>query len=442
MALPMGLLVAAAASAAGDRPADPLREQIASATAMIESLNRGDFAAAGKAFDATMQKVLPPDKLEPAWKAIVAKFGRFRKLAATRGVAGAKNDFVYLTCEFEKETTDVKVSFDKDKRIMGFFFVPTRPTEFAPPAYARPDSYGEEPVVIGEGGEWPLPGTLTLPKGNGPFPAAVLLHGSGPQDRDETIGPNKPLRDLAWGLASQGVAVLRYEKRTRQHGAKFAALKSYNLQDETIDDALAAVALLRANAKIDPKRIVVIGHSLGAVAAPRVGEKDPGLAGLVLMAGNSRPLEDVVLDQYRYIFSLKGELAADDREELEKIAKQVQRVKDPNLPADTPVADLPLHIPPFYWRYLRDYDAVATAAKLQMPVLILQGERDYQVTMDDFALWKKGLAGRPNVTLKSYPALNHLFMEGKGKGKPAEYDVPGHVAKEVVDDIAALIKAH
>ncbi len=97
-------------------------------------------------------------------------------------------------------------------------------------------------------------------------------------------------------------------------------------------------------------------------------------------------------------------------------------------------------IPAFFWRYLRDYDVVGTAAKLRMPVLILQGERDYQVTLEDFAGWKKGLAGRGNVTFKSYPALNHLFMTGKGKARPEEYEAPGHVAREVVDDIAAWVK--
>jgi alpha-beta hydrolase superfamily lysophospholipase len=105
------------------------------------------------------------------------------------------------------------------------------------------------------------------------------------------------------------------------------------------------------------------------------------------------------------------------------------------------VAELPLDVPGGYWLYLRAYDAVATAAKLKMPVLVLQGERDYQVTGDDFTVWKKGLAAKSNATLKAYPALNHLFMEGKGKARPEEYEKAGHVAKEVVDDIAARVKA-
>ena len=169
-----------------------------------------------------------------------------------------------------------------------------------------------------------MPGTLTLPRGEGPFAAAVLVHGSGPQDRDETIGPNKPFRDLAWGLASQGIAVLRYEKRTHTHGRAWPrCVKTLTIKEETIDDALAAVAELRKHKEINAKHIVVIGHSLGATAAPQIGERDKSIAGLVLLAGNARPLEDLVLEQITYIKSLNGELTEKDRQELAELKQQV-----------------------------------------------------------------------------------------------------------------------
>jgi dienelactone hydrolase len=436
-----GLLVTTILAAGGEGPADALREQRDIATAMLDALNKGDYAAAGKHFDATMQKVFPSDKIEATWKAIAGRYGAFRKRTAVRVEPGQKHDFVFVTCEFEKETKDAKFAFDKEKHIMGFFLVPVRSAEFTDAPYVRPDAYREEAVVVGKDTDWPLPGTLALPGGDGPFPAVILVHGSGPLDRDETIEPNKPFRDLARGLASQGVAVLRYEKRTKELGAKFIAIKNYTLKDETIDDVRAAVALLRTHKSIDPKRIVVAGHSLGALAAPRIAEQEPGLAGIILLAGNARPLEDLILEQFTYIYSLKGELSAEDKKELEKIKQQVARVKDLALSAETPVAELPLGVPGGYWLYLRAYDPVATAAKLNMPVLVLQGERDYQVTADDFAAWKKGLAAKGNATLKNYPALNHLFMEGKGKARPEDYEKAGHVAKEVVDDIAAQVKA-
>ncbi|HEV3236454.1 MAG TPA: alpha/beta fold hydrolase [Gemmataceae bacterium] len=420
---------------------DKLPEQTKLAKEFLKAILKEDYTAAGKEFDATMQKVLPKDKLESTWKGLIEKVGAFKKEGAMRTEHTPKYDFVFISCEFEKAPLDLKVVFDGDKKITGFGFVPPKKQyDFKPPSYAKPESFAESKVTVGTG-EWALPATLTMPKGQGPFSAVVLVHGSGPHDRDETIGPNKPFRDLAWGLASQGIAVLRYEKRTKEHGLKFIAEKDFpTIKEETVDDALAAVAMLRQNKDIDGKKIFVLGHSLGAFAAPRMGEWDPAIAGLILMAGNARPLEDLILEQMTYLYSLDGTSVDKHKEEIDKIKKQVDRVKDPKLAADAKTAELPLGVPAPYWLALRAYDQTETAAKIKQPMFILQGERDYQVTMADFAAWNKALVDRKNVQLKSYPKLNHLFMEGVGKAKPDEYEKAGYVAKEVVDDIATWVK--
>jgi dienelactone hydrolase len=436
----VGVFLMAGALEAQPTTGDKLPEQTRRAKEFLKAVLEKDFAAASKEFDATMQKAMPKDKLESTWKGLIEKVGAFKKQGATRTEHTSKYDFVFISCEFEKAPLELRLVFDGDKKIAGLGFTPPKkPYDFKPPAYAKPESFTESKVIVGSG-EWTLPATLTIPKGQGPFPAIVLVHGSGPHDRDETIGPNKPFRDLAWGLASQGIAVLRYEKRTKEHGVKFIAIKDFSIKEETVDDALAAVALLRQNKPIDAKRIMVLGHSLGALAAPRIGEQDPGIAGLILLAGNARPLEDLILEQMIYLYSLDGTSADTHKEEIDKIKKQVERVKDPKLAADAKSADLPLGVPAPYWLALRTYDQTGTAAKIKQPMLILQGERDYQVTMADFARWKKALASRANVQLKSYPKLNHLFMDGEGKAKPEEYDKAGYVNKEAVDDIAGWVK--
>lgn len=416
-------------------------EQTDRATALVDALVKGNYSDAGKHFDGVMQKALPTDKRKELWEALVKQVGSFQKRKETRVEKAGKYDVVIVTCQFQKMALDARVVFTADKQVTGLQFRPAQGAyDFKPPPYARPESFREERVIVGSG-EWALPGTLTLPKGDGPYAAAVLVHGSGSHDRDETIGPNKPFRDLAWGLASQGIAVLRYEKRTREHAARMAALKeSLTIKEETIDDAVLAVAELRKHKEIDANRIFVIGHSLGATVAPRIGERDPKIAGLVLLAGNARPLEDLVLEQISYIKSLNEKLTDDDRKELDELKKQVARVKDPKLNADTPAVQLPLAAPAAYWLALRAYDQTATAARLKQPMLIVQGERDYQVTMDDFQTWKKALASHRNVTFRSYPKLNHLFMEGEGKAKPAEYGKAGHVARDLVNDLAGWIK--
>ena len=293
-------------------------------------------------------------------------------------------------------------------------------------------------MTVGAGTEWALPGTLSMPVGKGDFPAVVLVHGSGPNDRDESLLASKPFHDLAWGLASQGIAVLRYDKRTRVHPAKTVKIKRFTVKDETTDDALAAVALLRQTPGVDPKRIFVLGHSLGAMLVPRVGAADPRIRGLVIMAGPTTALEDEMPRQYEYLFSLDGKLDDDERKMIDKAKSDQARIKQLTA-ADIDSQELLQGVPASYWLDLRGYDPVGTARKLKMPILVLQGERDYNVTMASFRDWQK-LAGGKTVALKSYPKLDHLFLEGEGHSTDAQYAVPRNIPKYVIDEIAAFVK--
>jgi len=440
--VPALMALAMAAPLTTAAPPDDMKQAMlkAKAAALIEALSKDKYEEAGKDFDAAMKKALPVDKLKTLRKDLDKKVGALKKQSFLRTEKAGKYDIVMIACQFDKATLHARVVFDKDGKITGLGFLPATPSvNYKAPDYVKREAFREVDAKIGSG-EWELPGTLSIPVGDGPFPAVVLVHGSGPQDRDETILVNKPFRDLAWGLSSRGVAVLRYDKRTKAHATKFASKKDFpSVKEEVIDDAVAAVELLRKTKGIDAKRIFVLGHSLGGTMAPRIGQLDPRIAGLIILAGASRPLEDLVLDQFTYIYSLEGP-TDEQKAELGKIKKQVARVKDPKLSADTPAEDLPLGAPAVYWLSLRETRPTDIAPKIKQPMLILQGERDYQVTMDDFRLWKKAMESRQNVEFKSYPKLNHLFMEGEGKAKPAEYSKVGHVSVAVIDDIVAWVK--
>ncbi|MGZ8846241.1 MAG: alpha/beta hydrolase family protein [Pyrinomonadaceae bacterium] len=317
-----------------------------------------------------------------------------------------------------------------------------KPAEYQPPSYAAPALFREQQVTVGAGSEWALPATLTVPTGDGPFPAIVLVHGSGPNDRDETLGPNKPFQDVAWGLASQGIAVLRYDKRTLVHKGKVVALPNFSVKEETVDDAIAAVALLRETQGVDPKRIFVLGHSLGGMLVPRIGLADKsGIAGFIIFAGATRPLEDEWVRQFEYIYGLDGQITPTERAEIDGYKQQVMRVKQLT-PADAARnnKELLLYVPPSYWLDLRGYSPPAVALQLKQPLLILQGERDYNVTMDAFRDWQQALGKRADVSFKSYPKLDHLFFEGAGPASAADYARPRNIPKYVVDDIAGWIK--
>jgi len=413
-------------------------------TAALEFINfmvKEDFSAATRNFDEKMLQALPPDRLGKTWAAIINRFGQYRKHLSARQEKIQQYDVVILTSEFELITLDIQVAFDRAGKIAGLYFRPSqKPAAYEPPAYVKPGAYLEKEITIGTG-QWSLPGTLTVPQGQGPFPALVLVHGSGPQDRDETIGPNKPFRDLAWGLASQGIAVLRYEKRTRQHAEAMIPLKNeITVNEETVADAAAAVALLSNTPGIDKKGIFVLGHSLGGMLIPRIAPNTEQASGYIIMAGATRPLEDLIYDQVRYVFALDNHLTEDERTQLEQLAGQVRLVKSNKLSPDTPSESLPLTIPAGYWLDLKSYKPAHEASRIKKRLLILRGERDYQVTEEDYQGWQEALTKKNNVDFRLYPTLNHLFMPGQGKGNPSEYDRPGHVSETVVNDIAEWIK--
>ena len=405
---------------------------------LVAQMAAGQFEKAVEPFDKTMHQALPPDRLKAAWMGLTKQYGRFCRVTGTRTERIQQYQVVFVTCEFQRGTLDTKVVFSSKNKVAGLFFVPSG--RYRRPSYADPSKFEEKEIQVGSG-LWRLPGTLSLPKSGDPFPALILVHGSGPEDRDETIGPNKPFRDLAQGLASQGIAVLRYEKRTKEHPIRMAlSVNTITVKEETIDDAIAAVEVLKLQPKIDPKRIFVLGHSLGGTLLPRIGKAKAGIAGFISLAGSTRPMEDLVLEQTRYILSLNGKPSPEAEKKLKEIERQVANVKSAKLSENTPKSELPFGVPASYWLDLRGYHPAMSAKELSQPMLILQGERDYQVTMEDFVGWKKALGTRKGVTFISYPKLNHLFMEGKDKGTPAEYSVPGNVANIVVDDIAKWIK--
>ena len=415
-------------------------ERIATAQEFVDLLAKGDYASAEGKLDDTMKAAAPASKLEELWSSLQKQAGAYQQQTGVHTDHVQGYDLVFVTCQFEQTLLDVKVVFNASGQVAGLFFLPALPSTYEPPPYAKTDSFQEQDVTVGSG-EWALPGTLTLPVGEGPFPAVVLVHGSGPNDRDETVGPNKPFRDLAWGLASQGIAVLRYEKRTKQYQEKMAAnQETLTVKEETVDDALAAVELLRQTPKINPQRIFVLGHSLGGMLLPRIGQADAEIAGLIALAGLTRTMEDTILEQITYISNLDGEISAEEQAGLDKLAEQVARAKDPQLDAAVPPSDLPLGIPAVYWLDLRGYIPAEAARALAQPMLILQGGRDYQVTTADFEIWKTTLSSRANVQFKFYADLNHLFITGQGPSTPDEYQLSGHVAEQVINDITAWIK--
>ncbi len=403
----------------------------------VSQMLQGNYEMAASQFDNQMKTAIPLPELKKSWQRLTIPAGDLIQSGVLQTAELEGHQIVSVRCQFERATIDVQVVLNRKGRISGLSLIPSQ-TEYHTPDYVDDSTFKEVEVTVGRG-KWSLPGTITIPTGSGPFPGVVLVHGSGPNDRDETLGPNKIFRDIAWGLASKGIMVLRYDKRTLQHASEFTPdlLAQLTVQEEAIDDALLAAELLRQTPEIDPQRVYLLGHSLGASVAPRIGQEDPDLAGLIIMAGIIRPLEDTILEQFTYLYSLSGKMTRDQKDTLESLKVKVARAKDPELSEDVPSKELPLGMSASYFLDLRNHPTDKIIKNLDMPMLILQGGRDYQVSpTKDFEVWKEELESREDVNCLLFPNLNHLFIEGEGKSTPTEYGVEGHVSAEVIENIS------
>jgi dienelactone hydrolase len=333
---------------------------------------------------------------------------------------------VTIPVEFTSRTIDFRFPVNAESKIAQIYMLPGQ-TAWQRADYVKPSAFQTKEVTVGTD-EWKLPGTLTIPMEKRPCAAIVLVADSGPSDRDASAFALKAFRDLAEGLSSRGIAVLRFEKRTKYYMTKLREA-SFTIDDEETHDALAAVALLRSQPEIDGKRVYIAGLGLGGFIAPRIAQEDPKLAGLILLNAPAKPLEDWLLEAAQ-------SMGAAGRQ-LEAVKEQATKVKR----LDAGDADAPtlFNLPATYWVDLKGYDPSAEAKKLSMPILVLQGGRDFQVVPAEFELWKTALGSKRGVVLKELPALNHYFVTGEGKSTESEYRKPGHVAPEALDEIVKFV---
>lgn len=303
-----------------------------------------------------------------------------------------------------------------------------------------------EKITIGENSKYPLNGLLTLPEErSSPVPAVVFVHGSGASNMDEKVGKLTPFKDLAEGLARHGIASIRYDKRSFAHGFKMLRDKSLviTVKEETLDDAIMAAALLRKDPRIDPEKVFIIGHSMGGMLSPRIDAEGGNFRGLIIMAGSPRKLEEIMLDQNEAVLrSTKGLVHWIVKKQVAKISKLFEglyEISDDEARKKKMGGGTTL----YYFKEMGEHAAPGYLAVCEKPILIMQGEKDFQATAEkDFAAYKQLLAGKEHVSFRLYPGLNHAFVPsvfGDIMKAKQEYAVEQHIGEEVIGDIAAWI---
>lgn len=291
---------------------------------------------------------------------------------------------------------------------------------------------------------YPLDGILTLPDTcSEKVPAVLLVHGSGPQDKDETVGACKPFRDLADSLAKNGIASLRYDKRTLTYGKQMVEKLggSLSVEEETIRDAISAAGMLKADPRIDAGRVFIVGHSLGGMLAPRIDAEGGDFAGLVIMAGTIRTLDEVIMDQNAEALAQMDEAQrAAVLPQVEALKKQFDAIDGMSETEAKQTVLVPQNnIYAWYLKEMKQHPAREYLKALKKPVLVLQGDKDVHVSVEkDFDRYRQILKVDPGATCKLYPGLNHLFMKaiyGTIQEVMKEYDVPQTMDPTVIEGI-------
>jgi alpha-beta hydrolase superfamily lysophospholipase len=357
------------------------------------------------------------------------------------------------TGTFENGTYDINISIDATQVLVNTFaFTPAASAninasaiENGPtPSDDLPAGVAEEDIIVNKGGEYPLYGKLTYPaRTQVPIPVVVLVHGSGANDMDETAYENKPFKDIAYALSQQGIAVLRYNKMTYAYPKAFARLVDFTVDQETVNDAVAAKTALEEQSAHRFSSYYVAGHSLGGMMAPRIAVSG-GYDGMIILAGSLRSLEDIMIEQYRYLIPISGLQEADAKALLDEYEASYAEAKSIlALPEAEQAGKTAFGQPALYFNSISSPDRTEALVNSGLPTLVLQGGKDYQVSAErDFVFYQELAKKHRNIECVLYENLNHLFAPSTMEVPDgSEYMTPAHVDTRVTDDIIRWILA-
>lgn len=395
---------------------------------------QGDFAKTYELFSFATKASISQDALKEAWDSTIRNLGDYVGIHDTKEEVSNPYHICIITLEYEYSGVKIQFTYNASGKVVGIFFSYTVIEAEA----VNNDTIEEIKITLGEG-NYAVDGMLTLPKGISNPPVAVLVHGSGGHDMDETIMVNRPFRDIALGLAEQGIATIRYNEHAYQNPETLP--QNYDIYDDSLDDAFEAIKYALSCSQVDTGRVYVIGHSLGAMVAPNIAAEHKEIKGIICLAGSPRHFEEMIVEQYTFLFGTKeySEIPQAEKDaQLSSIIKDVERIK--NLKG--PGTEVLLGYPVSYWYSLQQLNSSEVAKHLELPILILQGSMDYQITPDkDYTAWQELLKGKDNATFKLYNGLNHLFMASEEIG-PSNYSIKGNVDKRVIEDMSIWISQH
>ncbi len=394
-----------------------------------------DYAGVENMIKASSRSKLNASTLKQAWEQTGEKMGAFLRFVSTDIETKNQNATVVLITEFENNGMTASFSFDENYEIKALYMNYQAMEE---DLNLEEEDYTQQEISLTS--EKPLQGAIVLPKRVSKPPVVIMVHGSGATNLNESVGAadNRPFEDIAFGLAKRGIASIRYDKRNYSYPETYEELgKNVTIQDEVLNDVSEVIDYATSLDSVDNQRIYVLGHSLGGMLAPKIAQDNPAVAGLIIMAGTARRLEDLVLDQNIMLLEQTQQSASQKQKVLSKIKEDVQAIKD-LYPGSS--ANVYFNMPTAYWLSLNQINTEEIVKGLEIPILIQQGTADFQVYADkDYPLWQQLLGEKDTAVFHLYEGLNHLFMQNNGKKDTTEYDIKGHVEEQVIEDMATFI---
>ena len=376
-----------------------------------------------------MGKKQSPEKLAQIFSGIKAEYGPIIEGLDFKQKLTAEAIYYEKGIAFEKGNLSLLFSLNENDKIKGLRLVIYSPNfEWQAPDYAIEENILETDITVK--GEMPLLGKLTSSASKNLETIIVFVHGSGPNDMDETLGPNKLFKDLSYGLASNNIASIRYNKVSFDYPSTLSKkINAITVEDIVVKDAIKAIKEAK---ELGAQKVILLGHSLGGYMTPMIAEMEP-VDGVIIMAGNASPLHELLIPQYEHL--IKNDPSTPIGEfQLNALKVQVNNIQEEKYDSTTSPMLLPLGLPASFWLSLKEYFPIKLAKKQDQPYLILNGDRDYQVPETEAKKWKNGNKNKKSKTI-IYPQLNHMFFAGEGVLIPSEYEKEGHLNEQTLKDI-------
>lgn len=403
--------------------------------AYVEEFREGQFDRFYEETSDILKAQLPKENLMEQWNTALATARVYDGNQTEQVLIDGEKAEVLVTSVHSRHNIQTSFTFTEEHIVDTLSIGVT-------PLIVEPESgelWEEYPITVGYDAQKPLNGLLTLPKNVKNPTVAILVQGSGANGMDSLIGAsnNRPFADLAHGLAEKGIAVIRYDKRSYTYPKDVV-----DVETEYLNDVRAAVQLAKKEPRVNGERLYLIGHSQGGMFSPVFAKENPDIKGIVSLGGTLLRLEDKVLAQTQTMMAQSTELTENQKNsELNRVKAEVDRIKRLTPDSNDDKTELLLNYPVSYWISMNAIDTVAIAKELTIPILVLQGGNDFQVTYEnDYVYWQQVLDGKENVTFRHYPGLSHVFMPGsRERFDGSSYDPPATMDAQVIGDIANWI---